>query len=359
MIGISYRGIAMWDVVVIGAGLSGLTAARQLHEFGYTVLVVDKSRGLGGRLATRRVNEQPIDHGCRFLQPGLANDFSLLDDLLAAQIIQPWRPQVLTLNQRDQIVAAPHAETYYISPAGMNTVAKALAEGLLIQRPCQVTDVLPIPNGWQIKAETTPANAEPIQARAVVMAIPAPQILPILESAQAQLPALTEWLNQIEPVQFDPVITVMAGYAPDTDTRPNFQASGPDGWMFSGHDTSIVRWAALDSSKRPRAETPVVVVHSGPQFAALFLAAQILEPAGQELLDAASEKLGDWLKTPAWKQVHRWRYGFVTVPSGSNVVSAKAVPTLVGCGDWCGGYDAQAAVASGQAAAEKLVQALS
>jgi predicted NAD/FAD-dependent oxidoreductase len=59
----------MEDVVVIGAGLSGLTAAQQLHQAGFRVVVVDKSRGLGGRLATRRIRATAIDHGCRYLQP--------------------------------------------------------------------------------------------------------------------------------------------------------------------------------------------------------------------------------------------------------------------------------------------------
>lgn len=40
-------------VAVIGAGVSGLSAARVLHDHGYQVRVFEKSRGLGGRAATR------------------------------------------------------------------------------------------------------------------------------------------------------------------------------------------------------------------------------------------------------------------------------------------------------------------
>ena len=43
----------MFDVAIIGAGLAGLTCAQQLHQAGYRVVIVEKSRGVGGRVATR------------------------------------------------------------------------------------------------------------------------------------------------------------------------------------------------------------------------------------------------------------------------------------------------------------------
>ena len=53
-------------VAVIGAGLAGLTAAARIAAGGAAVTVYDKSRGLGGRLATRRSPQGSFDHGaCR------------------------------------------------------------------------------------------------------------------------------------------------------------------------------------------------------------------------------------------------------------------------------------------------------
>ena len=59
----------MFDVAIIGAGLAGLTCAQQLHQVGYQVVIIEKSRGVGGRVATRRLQDTRADHGVRYLEP--------------------------------------------------------------------------------------------------------------------------------------------------------------------------------------------------------------------------------------------------------------------------------------------------
>ncbi len=59
----------MTDIAVIGAGIAGLVCAQQLSQARYSVVVVKKSRGLGGRLATRRLHGTLADHGACYLKP--------------------------------------------------------------------------------------------------------------------------------------------------------------------------------------------------------------------------------------------------------------------------------------------------
>ncbi len=55
------------DVVVIGAGLSGLAAARQIQASGLTVVVIESSDAVGGRVRTDKVDGFLLDRGFQVL----------------------------------------------------------------------------------------------------------------------------------------------------------------------------------------------------------------------------------------------------------------------------------------------------
>ena len=49
-----------YDIVVVGAGIAGLMASTYLSKAGYKVAVLEKSRGVGGRMATRRIEDAAL-----------------------------------------------------------------------------------------------------------------------------------------------------------------------------------------------------------------------------------------------------------------------------------------------------------
>jgi len=55
------------DVLVIGAGMAGLTSARALADAGLRVLVLESQNRVGGRILTERVGDQVIELGAEFV----------------------------------------------------------------------------------------------------------------------------------------------------------------------------------------------------------------------------------------------------------------------------------------------------
>ncbi len=77
-------------IIIIGAGLAGLIAARELDAAGADVLVLDKGRSPGGRLATRRVGGATLDHGAQFFTVRSPAFAKTVDDWLARGLVHAW-----------------------------------------------------------------------------------------------------------------------------------------------------------------------------------------------------------------------------------------------------------------------------
>ncbi|MGC1393177.1 MAG: FAD-dependent oxidoreductase [Coleofasciculaceae cyanobacterium] len=332
----------MFDVAIIGAGLAGLACAQQLQQSGYRVVIVEKSRGVGGRMATRRLETTCADHGVRYLESQGKWLPPLIEVLRQRGILQAWT------NDLNQLSAQNESEsqiTRYIAPAGMTAVAKFLAKDLEIWLNRRVEAITITENTWRLIVNSADETEKELRAKAVVMAIPAPQALMLVEPLRETIPQT--FLDSLRSVEFDPCITVMAGYQNDQLSLPSWQACDVA-------NNSDLAWIGLDSSKRPNATAPIFVLQSTPSFANLYLETEDLKPVGQQLLSSAAELLVAGLDHPDWFQVHRWRYAFPNhyLPQ-DYLYSATPLP-LICCGDWCGGNLIDGALNSGVVAASKI-----
>ncbi|MBE9120810.1 FAD-dependent oxidoreductase [Tychonema sp. LEGE 07199] len=337
----------MFDVVAIGAGMAGLICARQLCLAGYSVAVVEKSRGPGGRVATRRVQGTRADHGARYLEPQGEAVQALIDVLVDRQILKLWTDSATEFRQGEMFSIPSDC---YVAPAGMNAVGKYIAEGLHIWYGRRVKAIARTHRQmWRLSLEVTDDNLETPQelfAKAVVVAIPAPQALMFLDSEIGLSP---DFIDKLRSVEYDPCIAVMAGYP----AARNLELSdlNPQWKSVSFPDNSDLAWVGLDSSKRINPQQPVFVVHSSANFAERYLEASDLNTVGGELLDRTSEYLMPWLNQPEWLQVHRWRYAFCRNPLPVSCLPAAGTLPLVCAGDLCGEGQIDAALRSGFAAA--------
>lgn len=340
----------IWDVIVVGAGLAGLTCARELSQSGYRVLVLEKSKGLGGRLATRRIDSVPVDHGCRYLQPTTPQLSALISELQTQRHLVPWQPQTFLFQPGAPLIPQVLDNPVFTAPAGITAVAKWLAQEVDIQRQTRAVAIQPADTStWQITAVSPADDTATMLARCIVLAMPAPQTADLLV---ARATTAHYWPLHCQTVRFSPCLAVMAKFDRRQPVGPSNQALG---WMVWGSENSKVAWAALDSSK-PGRTGAVVVLQSSEAFAAQYLEAD-LTTAAQNLLEAAGPILGQAARPLEW-QIHRWRYAFASQPAASPPLalrlSDKADRPLYCCGDWCGGKDAGAAIASGAEAAKMI-----
>jgi predicted NAD/FAD-dependent oxidoreductase len=358
----------MFDVAVIGAGMAGLVCAQQLSQAGYSVVVVEKSRGLGGRVATRRLHDTCADHGACYLTPKGELLGSFVDLLCQRNILKVWTDTVYELEtlsgggSTGKAMPCPYNwGLRYVAPAGMSAIAKFLASGLdirlnqraiCVERSSEAIAITPTVNHtWLVTCEapnSSASNTQPenITATAVVVAIPAPQAFMLLEPLGE--PVLgAAFLDNLRSVEFSPCISVMAGYPATSQPLPDWKA-------INFIDDPDLAWIGFDSSKRLDAKQPHFVVQSSADFAQRYLETQDLQPVGQQMLNRAAQLLLPWLDNPQWMQVHRWRYAFVSNPWQETFLAAPTTQPLVCCGDWCGGNLVEGAMSSGLAAAEKI-----
>lgn len=343
----------MIEIVVIGAGLAGLVCAQQLQQAGYQVAVVEKSRGVGGRLATRRLSQGWADHGVRYLESQGCLTQDWITVLAQQGILHPWTD---TLYEWRETALHPSDAVYprYAADQGITAAAKFLAQGLTLYRNQRVQAILPQPDRtWKLILDSTDSFPE-LTAQAIILAIPAPQALLLLEPlAKAGLPV--SMLKAVQSVEFHPCISVIVACPPslqmDANTLPWKGVTFPD--------HADLAWIGLDSSKRFNMSSPTFVLQSTASFADRHLEATDLQPIGRQLIHCATQTLLPWLgvclSDPMTDiQVHRWRYAFVAKTSINSCLSSPLPLPLACCGDWCGGSSTEAALRSGLAAAVEV-----
>ncbi|MBD3881961.1 FAD-dependent oxidoreductase [Phormidium tenue FACHB-886] len=341
------------DVVVVGAGMAGLICAQQLQRSGYRVVVIEKSRGLGGRVATRRLAGTWADHGLRCLEVQGDLTSLLIQTLVQQGILHRWTETIHDWTTTG-LQVSPVQHPRYAAAEGITAVAKALGAGLEIRRAQRVQAIAFQPDrSWKLTLETGAGSGAEVASLAVVLAIPAPQALLLLQPIADWLP--DDLLAALRSVQFAPCITSIAAYP--IKYAAKFQNLPWQAVQFPAGAT--LAWVGLEGSKRSiesseSTETsPTLVVQSSAAFAELHLDDTDLQPVGQHLLTQAAEALLPALAEAEELQVHRWRYAFVSQPWQNTSLQAASLP-LVCCGDWCGGDRLESALNSGLAAAQQI-----
>jgi renalase len=261
--------------IIIGAGMSGLSAARILTQKGHTITVLDKGRGVGGRMSTRTIENAKVDHGAQYFSVKTPEFQALISELQLENITAEWH-----LAQRNNV--------RYVGTKGMNTIPKKLASTLNV-----------LVNEKVILIENNTVQTESgrvYEYDNLVITIPIPQVIDLFQNSKIDFSKNdTNVLNKIE---YEPCIAVMAVLK-----EPTKIVSG--GIIL---ENQPVAWIA-DNFQKGITEIPTVTIHASAAYSAERFDDDLPEVA-KEMLASVNQYVT--AENIVSFQTHRWKFSNAT-----------------------------------------------
>ena len=325
------------DVIVIGAGLSGLLAAQTVQAKGARVLVLDKGRGVGGRLATRRTDEGVFDHGAQFFTARDSQFRGLVEAWQEAGLVRSWATGFALADgafKRD-------GENRFCGVTGMTAIPKHLAQGLDVRLNVRVSCVQTGGAGWVVMTE----GGERLSAGALLLTPPVPQSLQLLAAGAVSMPERIR--GDLAHISYAPCLALLAQLAgPSLIPEPGglWLAGEPISWMADNQRKGV-----------SPGQGAAMTIHAGPQFSQAHGATPEAEVTATLLAVAAP-----WLGSgPVQTHLHRWRYSLPLRVHPERCLVLRQPAPLIFAGDAFGGPRVEGAALSGLAAGAALAEWLS
>ncbi len=350
-------------IAIIGSGMAGITAARTLAQAGHSVTVFEKSRGFGGRMATRKTPFGSFDHGTQYFTVRDARFRTMMQWALAqdSTLARPWAAnavRVLDAAGRQAAAALPTHEPHWVAQPGMNALVSHIAKPLHaaghVHLHTRVHGLLHDPKApggaaWTLYAvDAQDKDAIFTGFDRVICAMPAPQLRELLQNSEHH----EAWASQLEAVTIAPCWTLMLAYPNPLPLQPSAPAVplGPQ-WNAARSTHHRIAWLARESSKPAREPMERWTVQASADWSREHLEDDA-ERVKAKLIKAFAEVTG--IRTePVHADVQRWRYAKTEQALGKKYLW-DAKTGLGACGDWCIGHRVEDAFVSGLELALKI-----
>lgn len=307
-------------IAIIGAGMAGLSCARALTQAGESVTVFEKSRGIGGRCATRRGEHGSYDHGAPYVEAWTVNFKAMLAAGSLAGACVPWP----AMNLSDSVPA-------FVGVPGTSALVKPLAAECDLRLGIRAERIERGDAGWTMLDE---AGASHGPFSRLCIAVPAPQA--------AQLLGSHRFAAQAGSAVMAPCWTLMLSGGGSVVVGNGRNPPDPFAKII------------VDSEKPERPAEPMrIVIHMSAAWSRAHL-----EHGPDEIKALIIADLGRCFGLDPQSIVsataHRWRYALTETPLGEACLWDEAAKLGV-CGDWCLGPNAENAFLSGLALADRML----
>ena len=327
------------NVLIVGAGMTGLMTAASLPELAHHVSIVDKGRSVGGRLATRRVGAGRADHGAQFFTARAPAFATWIDEWMRDGAIFTWSNGWSNGSMDD---APGDGYPRYAAQGGMNALAKHLAGalskgGAAVHTGVRLQAISRTDAGWWACSD----EGHVYTAQILVLTAPVPQSLALLAEGSVHLnPGDRE---QLERITYAPSLCALVQFDAELDLPAPGALQRP---------AALIPWIADNRRKGISPGATVLTAHASADFSAAHF-----DDADQLLVNAFLAELAPLLggaPAPVDVQIKRWRYALPTTLNGRRFLRAADVPPLFFGGDAFGGPRVEGAALSGMAIADAV-----
>lgn len=306
-------------IAVIGAGLAGLTCARQLQASGHNVTVYERNADVGGRMGTRQTELGGFDHGAQYFTAASDSFRKTVADWRGSGWVAPWAGKLVTLeNGKVKPAGRASASTgqRMVAVPGMAALGAHLADGLDVRTEQSVRRIEALGEQWllAVQSDTVAVDATAGPFDAVITAVPA-------DLAALLLQPVPQLAKQVAHEHLAPCWALILGF--ELPLGLDY-----DGAWIQG---SRLKWIARDASKPERRPGEHWIGHASPAWSIEHLDDDP-ERVKEKLLKAFHEATGSHVQ-PVYADVHRWRFAQATnTLPGDCLWDAKA--RIGVCGDW-------------------------
>lgn len=303
----------MAHMAIIGSGIAGLTLANQFK--GCTkITVFEKSRGVGGRMATRRATPFSFDHGVQFIKAYNPKFKSFLELMVDQGIIEPWHATFAELDaghiksKRIWGDELPH----YVGTPAMNALPKYLSKDLHIELNTEVLDIKRKSGKWYLADSS---NNDLGIYDWLVLAVPLSQALALLPELRA-----VESITSLSPMK--------ACYALMLGIEHSFKLP----FDVALVKNSCINLISHNSSKPGRDTAQALVIHADNDWSDAHIDTDETWVKAR-LLEETCKLLNQDFYAASYITLHRWRYANQSKQSGESYYLDSASQLGV-CGDW-------------------------
>ncbi|MGN7293778.1 NAD(P)/FAD-dependent oxidoreductase [Rhizobium sp. SAFR-030] len=318
-------------IAIIGAGIAGLSAADRLLGIA-AVTVIEKSRGVGGRMATRRSDGAAFDHGAQYFTIRDARFHAAMHPLLDAGVIEAWNVPLSSIDETGMVAQLADRAPRFVGVPTMTAIAKAMTQSLDLRLGVRVLSLTGDPGRWHL--ETDSGRLGPFDW--VVSAAPAPQTFDLLPLADTDREA-------VAGVRMNGCFTLMIRLGTEAVPVP----------AASRVDHPVISWIAANNTKPGRDPETCLVVHADNRWSEDHL--QDPPEIVKQLIFSSFRQLFPQLNPDkaVSLELHRWRFANVAEPLGRPFL-IDTDRRIAACGDWCIGNRVEAAFLSGLELGERL-----